>query len=308
MTTPYTVNDAKLNDALDDAHERIQRAEDRLARVACAHVAAAVRDVLTDHEPTAPFDATHLRLTGRLGTDVLSTDGTYWTATGEERRIPAGELFDGLLGWVNQLNYGNRHIWRPLCETEGTVVGAIGAPVGYRLDLAQAAQLPDEVHTSARVREIRDRLAAATYRPWSVEEFTFNRNGATVGKDDPDAVHTDFVVSDSSGAKVAEVSVSYDGPEDTDTPAEDIAETRANAELITWAPEDLLYLLAYLDHLAGAADAEELHLRGYCGHCGTALYTSTAVETPTALDGSTQCKSGRLPTGRTLAIPHVLRT
>ena len=305
MTTPYTVNDAKLNDALDDAHERIQRAEDRLARVACAHVAAAVRDVLTDHEPAAPFDATHLRLTGRLGTDVLSTDGTYWTATGEERRIPVGELFDGLLGWVNQLNYGNRHIWRPLCETQA-VAGDNG--VDYRLDLAQAAQLPDEVHTSARVREIRDRLAAATYRPWSVEEFTWNRNGATVDKDDPDAVHTDFVVSDSSGAKVAEVSVSYDGPEDTDTPAEDVAETRANAELITRAPEDLLYLLAYLDHLAGAADAEELHLRGYCGHCGTALYTSTASETPTALDGSNQCKSGRLPTGRTLSIPHVLRT
>ncbi|NEB60160.1 hypothetical protein G3I20_11075 [Streptomyces sp. SID8111] len=305
MTTSYTVNDAKLNDALDDAHERIQRAEDRLARVACAHVAAAVRDALTDHEPAAPFDATHLRLTGRLGTDVLSTDGTYWTATGEERRIPVGELFDGLLGWVNQLNYGNRHIWRPLCETQA-VAGDNG--VDYRLDLAQAAQLPDEVHTSARVREIRDRLAAATYRPWSVEEFTWNRNGATVDKDDPDAVHTDFVVSDSSGAKVAEVSVSYDGPEDTDTPAEDVAETRANAELITRAPEDLLYLLAYLDHLAGAADAEELHLRGYCGHCGTALYTSTASETPTALDGSNQCKSGRLPTGRTLSIPHVLRT
>ncbi|MBO8189902.1 hypothetical protein [Streptomyces spirodelae] len=300
MTTPYTINDAKLNDALDDAHERIQRAEDRLARVACAHIAAAVRDVLTDHEPAAPFDATHLRLTGH---DVLSTDGTYWTATGEERRIPASDLLDdGLLGWVNQLNHGNRHIWRPLCETENTIT-----EVGHRLDLGQAAQLPDEVHTSARVREIRDRLAAAPYRPWNVEEFTWNRNGATVPKDAPDAVHTDFVVSDSSGDQVAEVSVSYDGPGDTNTPAEDLAETRANAELITRAPEDLLYLLAYADHLAGGADAEELHLRGHCVHCRTSLYSSTSSEALTAADSSTQC--GRpLPTGRTLPVPHTLST
>ncbi|MYS32938.1 hypothetical protein K388_06947 [Streptomyces sp. KhCrAH-43] len=303
--TPYTVNHARMNDALDDAHTRIQRAEDRLARVACTHIAATVRDILTDHEPSAPFDATHLRLTGRLGREPLTTDGTYWTAAGEQRGIPAGEPFDVLSGWVSQLNWGSRHIWRPLCETPDAP-GANG--VSYRLDLAQAAQIPDEVHTSARVREIRDRLAAATYRPWSAEEFTWNRNGATVDKGDPDAVRTDFVVSDSTEAKVAEVSVSYDGPEDTDTPAEDVAETRANAELITRAPEDLLYLLAYLDHLAGATDAEELHPHGYCGRCGTALYISTASETPTTVDGSDQCRSDRLPTGSTFSIPHVLRT
>ncbi|MFD4320571.1 hypothetical protein [Streptomyces sp. NPDC058548] len=301
MTTPYTVKDAKLNDALNDAHERIQRAEDRLARVICAHVAAAVRDALTDPAPAAPVDATHFRLIERPGDYMLSSDGTYWTASGDERRIEIFDLMGGMLGAVNQLNDSNRHIWQPLCETEGS----IGEGVGYRLDLAQAARLPDEVHTSTRVREIRDRLAVATYRPWSVEELTWTRNGATVGKDDPDAVHTDFVVSDSSGAKVAEVSVSYDGPEDTDTPAEDVAATRANAELITRAPEDLLYLLAHLDHLAGASDAEELHLRGYCGHCGTSLYTSTASETPTALDGSTQCKG---PGPYNIPRRHVVRT
>ncbi|MEU9481938.1 hypothetical protein [Streptomyces sp. NPDC048191] len=305
MTTPYTVNDAKLNDALDDVHERIARAEDRLAHIACAHIAAAVRDILTEDEPSAPFDATHLRLLWHGRRSELSTDGTYWTSRGEQRRIDVAEM-DVLAGWVDQLNDRTRHIWRPLCERDEP--RTLGEPFGYRLDLAQAAQLPDEVHTSARVREIRNRLAAATHRPWSVEEFTWNRNGATVSKDDLDAVHTDFVVSDSSGAKVAEVSVSYDGPEDTDTPAEDVAETRANAELITRAPEDLLYLLAYLDHLAGAEDAEELHLRGYCGHCGTALYTSTASETPTALDGSNECKSRRLPSGSTFSIPHVLST
>ncbi|MFD8387394.1 hypothetical protein ACFV2X_54510 [Streptomyces sp. NPDC059679] len=301
MTTPYTVNDAKLNDALDDAHERIQRADDRLTRVACAHIAAAVRDVLTVHEPAAPFDAMHLRLTGHLGSDVLSTDGTYWTASGEERRIKVFDLMGGLLGWVNQLNYGNSHVWRPMCEQEGMVREG----VGYRLDLAQAAQLPDEVHTSPRVAEIRDRLAA-TRRPWSAEEIVTDRQGGIVISGDLEAVHTDFVVSDADDLKVAEIAINHDGPEDTETPAEDLAAARANTALITHAPQDLVFLLAYLDHLAGGEDAEAAHLRGYCADCGTALYTSTASETPAALDGTTECTGSRL-SFLNLGLQHVLK-
>ncbi|GHH25643.1 hypothetical protein [Streptomyces rubradiris] len=304
MTTPYTVNDAKLKDALIDAQERIKRAEDRLARVACADIAAGVRDILTGGEPTAPFDATHLRLTAQRDSHVLSTDGTYWTASGEERRIEIVDLMGGLLGRVNLLNLDNLRIWRPMCEPEATS----GDTASFRLDLVRAAQLPDEVHTSARVAEIRARLAAATRRPWTVEEIVTNRNGGIVTAGAPDAVHTDFVIEDGDGMKVAELSVNYDGPEDTETPAEDIAATRANAMLITHAPVDLVFLLAYLDHLAGGEDAEVPALRGYCGHCGTALYVSNACETPTALDGSTQCKGTPAPHSIHFPRRHVLRS
>ncbi|MGD9486056.1 hypothetical protein WDH52_22890 [Streptomyces sp. TRM70308] len=300
-TTPYTVNDAELFDALDEAHERIGRAEDRLARIVCTGIAAAVRDALASTGPDASaFDATHLRLLRHPG-EPLGTNGTYWTAAGEERRLKMPDL-GPLVGWVQQLTDRTRHVWGPLCEEDGLV----GQASGYRLDLAQAAHLPDEVHTSPRVCEIRSRLAAGGHRPWSWGEFTWSHRGASLPAGAPDAVHTDFVIYDAAGPQVAEVSDSY-GPQDTDTPAEDVAETRANVELITRAPEDLLYLLAHLDHLAGGTDAEELHLRGYCAHCRTSLYSSTPTEDLTAADGTTQCER-RLPTGRTIPARHTLST
>ncbi|KUF20150.1 hypothetical protein [Streptomyces silvensis] len=298
-TTPYSVNDAELADALDEARERAGRAEDRLARIVCAHIAAAVRDALTTE--SAAFDATHLRLLRHPG-EPLGADGTYWTAAGEQRRLEMLDL-GPLVGWVQQLTDSTLNVWGPLCEEED---GLVGQAIGYRLDLAQAAHLPADVHTSTRVREIRARLAAGSHRPWSWDEFTWSHRGASLPAGDPDAVHTDFVVYDAGGPQVAEVSVSY-GPGDTDTPAEDVAETRANVELITRAPEDLLYLLAYLDHLAGGADAEELHLRGYCAHCRRSLYSSTPTDELNAADGSTQCER-RLPTGRTIPVLHALST
>ncbi|MFJ5645881.1 hypothetical protein [Streptomyces sp. NPDC093223] len=120
-------------------------------------------------------------------------------------------------------------------------------------------------------------------------------------------MHTDFIVTDAHRCTVAEITLNYDGPEDTDTPAEDIAESRANALLIAHAPQDLVYLLAYLDHLAGGEDAEAAHLRGYCADCGTTLYTSAPSETPAARDGTTECTGSRL-SFLNLGLKHVLRT
>ncbi|MEU5900371.1 hypothetical protein [Streptomyces venezuelae] len=244
MTLPsYSVDDSTLALALDDAHERIQRAEDRLARVACAYIAEAVRDVLTDGDPDAPFDAARLRLVRQQGRTSLCTDGTYWTTSGEERRFDSTELMDSLAGLTDQLHDGNAPVWTPLCQQDAT---------GYRLDLTQAAQLPDEVSQSPRVAEIRERLAAATRAPWSAEEIVYNRAGGIVSPGDPQAVHTDFVVTDAYDSRVAEIAVNHDGPDDTETPAQDLADSRANATLIAHAPEDLRFLLAYLDHCAEA--------------------------------------------------------
>ncbi|MEV4042848.1 hypothetical protein [Streptomyces sp. NPDC049744] len=301
---PYTFDPSNLTQAVDEARDRVHRAEARMARVACALIAASVRDILTDYDPdpTAPFDAVTFRLTVNQHQRVI-TDGTYWTASGEERRITDHLDLFGLAEWTTELDYYNRAVWEPLCQYEGKEPGARH----YRLDLAQAAVLPAEIQNSARVAEIRDRLAASTRGPWSSEEFVYNRNGGLVSAGDPDAVHTDFVVTDADDIRVAEIAVNHDGPGDTETPEEDIAATRANADLIARAPEDLAFLVAYLAHVCGGEDAEATHLRGYCGHCGTALYTSALEQTPAPLD-STECLSRRLPSGRTLQLQHVLRT
>jgi hypothetical protein len=302
---PYTFDPRNLTLAVDEARDRVHRAEERMARVACALIAASVRDLLTDYDPdpAAPFDAQTFRLTVNPHQRVV-TDGTYWTASGEERRIT--DTFDlfGLAEWTTELDYYNRAVWEPLCRVEEKE----GESTHYRLNLAQAAVLPAEIQNSARVAEIRDRLAASTRRPWSSEEFAYNRGGGLVSAGDPEAVHTDFVVSDADGIRVAEIAVNHDGPEDTETPEEDIAATRANADLIARAPEDLAFLVAYLAHVCGGEDAEALHLRGYCGHCGTALYTSALEQTPAPLDSVTECQRRRLPGGRTLRLQHVLRT
>lgn len=298
-TTSYSVDESALTLALDEAHERIQRAEHRLARITCAHIAAAIREDLTDGAPDTPFDAAHVRLIQQQGRTSLSTDGTYWTASGEERRIEPSDLMDILLGLTDQLHGGNAHVWEPLCHQD---------PTGYRLDLKQAAQLPEEVSQSARVAEIRERLAAASRAPWSAEEIAYNRAGGIISSGDPEAVHTDFAVTDADGIRVVEDAIDHNGCGETETPAEYLAASRANTALISRAPEDIRFLLAYLDHLCGGEDAEALDLRGYCGHCATALYTSATSPDPAPLDGLAACQRRRLPGGRTLQLQHVLRT
>ncbi|MFJ4343032.1 hypothetical protein [Streptomyces sp. NPDC088915] len=303
-TAPYILDSSALIQAVDEARDRVRRAEARMTRVACALIAASVRDILTDYDPdpAAPFDAVAFRLTVNPYRRVV-TDGTYWTASGEERRITDHLDLFGLGEWVSELDGHNRDVWEPLCQDDGREDGL----KRYRLDLAQAAALPAEIQNSDRLAEIRDRLTSSTRRPWTSEEFVYDRNGGLVSAGDPEAVHTDFVVSDADGFKVAEIAVNHDGPEDTQTPEEDIIASRANAELIARAPEDLAFLVAYLTHACGGEDAEAAHLRGYCGHCGAALYTSALDQTPAPLD-NTECLSRRLPGGRTLQLHHVLRT
>ncbi|MFE5866909.1 hypothetical protein ACFQ77_41085 [Streptomyces virginiae] len=301
-SAPYAFDSVALTAALEEARIRVHRAEERRVRVACAIIAAAVGDILTEHHHDAAFDAHALRLTVNEY-DRVTTDGTYWTASGQERRITDVLDLYGLDEWVHHLDRDNRSVWEPLCRYERTE----GRTEYYRLDLAQAAALPAEIQSSARVTEIRDRLAASTRRPWSSEEYVYNGNGGLVSAGDPDAVHTDFVVSDADNIRVAEVAVNY-GPEDTETPEEDTALSRANADLIARAPDDLAFLVAHLTHLCGGEDAEALNLRGSCGHCGTALYTSALEPTPAPLDSATACESRRLPGGRTLQLQHVLRT
>ncbi|MFF1738005.1 hypothetical protein [Streptomyces sp. NPDC058247] len=302
---PYSYDHSDLNKAIGEARDRIHRAEKRLARVACALIAASVRDILTDHhpDPAVPFDARTLRLTVNRHRRVV-TDGTYWTAAGEERRLTDPMAVLGLTEWTAELDAHNGDVWEPLCQHEATE----GSLEHYRLDLVQAAVLPTEIQNTPRVADIRSRLAAATRAPWSAEEIVYNRSGGIVSTGDPEAVHTDFVVTDADDIRVAEIAVNHDGPGDTATPAEDIADSRANAELIARAPQDLRFLMAYLDHLGGGEDAEAIHLRGYCGHCGTALYTSALEQAPAPLDSATECQRRRLPTGRSLQLQHVLNT
>ncbi|MFE5847946.1 hypothetical protein ACFQ7N_40625 [Streptomyces niveus] len=301
-SVPYRYDPSELTAANDEALARLLRAEQRQARVACALIAATVRGILTEDDPNpdAPFDAATFRLTVNEFKRVTA-DGTYWTTAGEERRITDPFQLYGLDEWVHQLDHYNRAVWEPLCQYDGTA----GRQERHRLHLAQAVELPAEVKNTARAAEIRARLAAATSRPWGVEEIVTTRHGGLAASGDPDAVHTDFLVTDADGIQVAEVSVNHDGPGDTETPDKDINDSRANAVLIANAPQDLQFLLAHLDEISGGDDAETAHLRGSCGLCGTALYTSAVSETPAALDGGTQCKDRRTFLG--FPIQHVLR-
>ncbi|MEU5698655.1 hypothetical protein [Streptomyces aurantiacus] len=230
-------------------------------------------------------------------------DGTYWAADTTERYLPNTIALDAVDEALAVLNQFNRAAWMPLCQYEGEHDGKSH----YRLDLIKAAALPAEYARSDRLTASRDRVDAATQSPWVVEEFVFDRHGGLVASDDSDAVHTDFVVTDVDDIRVAESAVNHDGPSDTETPAEDIAAARANAQLIVSAPQDLRYLAALLDHVCGGKDAEEIHLRGFCAHCGTALCTSAVSETLTALDGTTHCTGSPRTRGRgTTPFPHVL--
>lgn len=59
-------------------------AHDQLGRAMVVVTAAAVRDILTGHEPDAPFDAAGVELVEAERGPLYPT-GRYWTLTGEER-------------------------------------------------------------------------------------------------------------------------------------------------------------------------------------------------------------------------------
>ncbi|MDQ1018890.1 hypothetical protein [Streptomyces afghaniensis] len=131
-----------LAEAVDKALNDNRTAHEQLGRVMAVVTAAGVRDILTGHQPDAPFDAARLEL--REGEDSLFPTGRYWTAAGVERtftedvgQTEAGNALHDLSGWTAYLDDNTRGVWRPLCEElpdrDGRAV--------YALDLARAASL-----------------------------------------------------------------------------------------------------------------------------------------------------------------------
>ncbi|MFJ8166538.1 hypothetical protein ACIRBY_37240 [Streptomyces sp. NPDC096136] len=106
-----------------------------MGRTVAVLLASVVRDVLTDCDHAAPFDAAALELTAYSGTAAtVAATGTYWTAAGEPRELTADDRAE-LNHWAYRLDHpGARSGWEPLC----TVLSP-GAVTRYRLDLARAA-------------------------------------------------------------------------------------------------------------------------------------------------------------------------
>ncbi|PWI05484.1 hypothetical protein DIZ27_38800 [Streptomyces sp. NWU339] len=130
---------AAVTKALDDARQ----ANGQLGRVIAVVTAAAVRDVLTGHQPDALFDAARLELVEGEDGSLFPT-GRYWAQAGEERTFTeavglteAGNAVHDMSGWTACLDDATRHAWRPLCEE---LPDHDGRPA-YSLDLARAAAL-----------------------------------------------------------------------------------------------------------------------------------------------------------------------
>ncbi|GGZ73177.1 hypothetical protein ACFOOM_00995 [Streptomyces echinoruber] len=130
---------AAVTKALDDARQ----ATEQLGRVMAVVTAAAVRDVLTGHQPSALFDAARLELVEGEDGSLFPT-GRYWTQAGEERtftetvgQTEAGNAVHDMSGWTAYLDDATRHAWYPLCEE---LPDRDGRPA-YALDLARAAAL-----------------------------------------------------------------------------------------------------------------------------------------------------------------------
>lgn len=131
---------AAAHAALDATHA----AHERLGRAMVVTAAAAVRDILTGHEPDAPFDASAVELVeGESGS--LFPTGRYWTLAGEERTFTeavgvteAGNGIHGMGEWTVYLDDNTRDIWRPLCSE----LDDRDRRPAYRLDLLRAAALP----------------------------------------------------------------------------------------------------------------------------------------------------------------------
>ncbi|MER6409228.1 hypothetical protein ABT269_38480 [Streptomyces viridosporus] len=135
---------AGLGAAADAALDAAQAVYHRLGRAMAVATAAAVRDILTGHEPDAPFDAAGVELVeGEDG--ALFPTGRYWTLSGEERTFAetvgegeAGSGIHGMSEWTVYLDDHTQDVWRPLCSR---LPGRNGRPV-WRLDLLRAAALP----------------------------------------------------------------------------------------------------------------------------------------------------------------------
>ncbi|MFI8944164.1 hypothetical protein [Streptomyces syringium] len=140
--------EARAAEAHPDSETRAA-ARRHLAHVMCTVTAAAVRDILTDYhaDADAPFDAVALDLTlNRYG--FVEAPGSYWTASGDRRRITDPMQLFNLTEWTDELDKDNRGGWEPLCE----VTGRTSEGTHYRLDLIRAAQLPTPQTTARTTR------------------------------------------------------------------------------------------------------------------------------------------------------------
>jgi hypothetical protein len=131
-----------LAEAVDKALNDNRTAHEQLGRVMAVVTAAGVRDILTGHQPDAPFDAARLELAE--GEDSLFPTGRYWTASGLERtftedvgQTEAGNALHDLSGWTAYLDDNTRGVWRPLCDE---LPDRDGRPL-FALDLQRAASL-----------------------------------------------------------------------------------------------------------------------------------------------------------------------
>ncbi|MET8609779.1 hypothetical protein [Streptomyces misionensis] len=139
-----------LGAAVDKALNDNEAAHEQLGRVMAVATAAGVRDILTSHQPGAPFDAAWLEVTE--GEDSLFPTGRYWTTAGVARtftedigQTEAGNALHDLSGWTAYLNDSTRDVWRPLCKERPD---RDGRPV-YAFDLQRAASLDLDVSSPA---------------------------------------------------------------------------------------------------------------------------------------------------------------
>ncbi|MET9318791.1 hypothetical protein ABZX75_01115 [Streptomyces sp. NPDC003038] len=125
-----------LAQALDRAEAPGAQAAD-IARSMCLLLAATVRDILTDHDHDAAFDATGLELLFTLDNSTVKASGFYWTGDDTRLEFTGPEDTYHLDGWTSELDETNRETWSSLCE----VLSDDGHTVRYRLDLTRAVSL-----------------------------------------------------------------------------------------------------------------------------------------------------------------------
>ncbi|NGO66779.1 hypothetical protein [Streptomyces boncukensis] len=140
----YPLPDGRdIGEAVDSALKASHAADLRLGRVMAVVTAAAVRDVLTDCDHDAPFDAEWVEVT-ETGDGSLFATGWYWSASGERTAFedvigdPANKVFD-INEWTPHLDETNREVWQPISErlpddSDGRAM--------WRINLAAAAALP----------------------------------------------------------------------------------------------------------------------------------------------------------------------
>ncbi|GGQ49950.1 hypothetical protein GCM10010250_21930 [Streptomyces althioticus] len=147
-----------LGAAVDRALTAARDTDEQLGRVMLVVTAAAVRDILTGHQPDAPFDAGSLELAEGEDGSLFPT-GRYWTAACDERtfadaigQTEAGNAVHDMSEWTRYLNDDTRDVWRPLCSE---MPDRDRRPV-YRLDLLRAAAVTlDEPSPAKAPREPR---------------------------------------------------------------------------------------------------------------------------------------------------------